>query len=239
MEPQQMLGVLLNMTEQQSQTTEKLLGELKGQIAALALATKVTQNAASSIGQSAASVEQAARNAAPKLQKAAEEAVSEAVGIAVRRALAEASGTTVAAMEEASKPMLNKLSSMAATVNDAEEQLNEATASFGWKWAVIAGGTLAGTLAIFILVAWMAIWLQRFHITELSEQKVQLQGEIAQLQEQADMLAKKGGRIKLTKCGGPLCIEASSNQGKGAPEWTGSWKNNENGAALVIPRGYL
>jgi len=238
MEPQQMLGVLLNMTEQQSQTTEKLLGELKGQIAALAVATKVTQHAASSVGQSAVSVEQAARNAAPALQKAAEEAVGEAVGIAVRRALADASGTAVAVMEEASRPMLNKLSSMAAAVNDAEDQLNEATASFGWKWIMIAGGTLAGTLAVFMLAAWMAVSLQRFQVTELGEQKTQLQGEIAQLQERADMLAKKGGRIKLAKCGGRLCIEASSNQGKEAPEWTGPWKNNENGATLVIPRGY-
>lgn len=39
MDTQQMLGVLLNTTEQQSQTTDKLLAALQGQIDALSGAT--------------------------------------------------------------------------------------------------------------------------------------------------------------------------------------------------------
>jgi hypothetical protein len=246
MQTQEMLAALLNTSEQQSRTTEKLLVELKGQIAALAVATKVTQNAASSVGQCAASVEQAASNAAPALQKAAEQAVGAAVDIALKRALESASSVAAAVIDDAARPTLEQLSSVAAKAQQAEQQLNKAAASFGWKWAAIAGGALALTLATFMLVAWMSIWLQRFQVTELAEQKTQLQGEIAQLQTQVAVLAKKGARIKLAKCGARLCIEASSDQGKGegngegqgGPGWSGPWKNGENGAALVIPNGY-
>jgi hypothetical protein len=92
----------------------------------------------------------------------------------------------------------------------------------------------------------MSIWLQRFQVTELAQQKAQLQGEVAHLQTQVALLAKKGGRIKLATCAGRLCIEASSDQGKGegkgrskdVPEWSGPWKDKENGVALVIPNGY-
>lgn len=244
MDAQEMLGALLHTSEQQSRTAEKLLIELRGQIAALAVAAKVTQNAASSVGQCAASVEQAARNAAPALQQAAQDAVGAAVDSAIRRALEHASGAAVAVIDEAARPMLEQLSSVAAKAQHAEQQLHQATGSFGWKWAMIAAGTLASTLAAFMLVAWMAIWLQRFQVTELAGQKAQLQSEVAQLQAQVAVLAKKGARIKLARCGGRLCIEASSDQGKGpdqgkgGPEWTGSWKNNQNGAPLVIPNGY-
>lgn len=44
MDVQQMLGVLLNTTEQQSQATDKLLAALKGQIETLNPATQATQN---------------------------------------------------------------------------------------------------------------------------------------------------------------------------------------------------
>jgi hypothetical protein len=246
MEAQETLAKLLNTSEQQGRTAEKLLVELKGQIAALAVATKVTQNAASSVGQCAASVEQAARNAAPALQKAAEDAVGAAVDMAIKRALEDASDAAAAVIDAAARATLDQLSGMAAQAQQAEQQLNKATASFGWKWAALAGGALALTLTSFMLVAWMSIWLQRFQVTELAEQKTQLQGDVARLQTQVAALAKKGARIKLATCGGRLCIEASGDQGKGegkghgkgGTEWRGPWKDKESGAALVIPNGY-
>src|SRR5260363_186502 len=46
-------------------------------------------------------------------------------------------------------------------------------------------------------------------------------------------------KMVILNWGGRLCIEASRNQGKGAERWKGAnWRNEENGAALVIPRGY-
>lgn len=235
---QRRLDALLDISAQHSQNSEKLLVELKGQIAALAVASKITQNAAASVGQAAAAVEQAARNAAPALLQATGAAVGTAVGDAVAHALAGASNTAVADINLAAKPMLKDLSGIAAAARDAEAKLQRATASFGWKWVAIAGATLLCTLTVFMLVAWLGIWLQRFQVTELAAEKGQLQADIAQLQAQVTMLEQKGGRIKLARCGNRLCIEASSNQGANYPEWSGPWRNNVNGAPMVIPRGY-
>ena len=228
---QQMLGVLLNVTEQQSQATEKLLLELKGQIAALGMAAKVTQHAA-------ASVEQAAKNAGPSLHKAA----GEAVGLAVMSALAGASGTAVAAMEDASRPILVKLSNVAAAVGNAEERLNGATASFGWKWTVIAGGTLICTLGVFMAFGWAMVGWQRYEVERLNEQKIQLLGAVADLKDQVDILEKKGGKIKFNRCGSDnrLCVEITPSQGKDVTQtdFQGSWQSSDGKKRFVIPKGY-
>jgi peptidoglycan hydrolase CwlO-like protein len=234
MDTQQMLGVLLHTTEQQSQTTEKLLGVLQGQIEALNAATLAAQKAASTVGQSAATVEQAARNAAPAIQKAA----GEAVGVAVRDSLAGASQTASVALETAVRPILGKLSDVVQAAGEAEGKLNAAAASFGWKWAAITSIIGAGAIATVLAVAWGAAWYQRHQIEQLAEQKAQLQADISELQENVAKLEKRGGKIVFNTCGGRLCIEASSNQGEGLTDWRGPWKNEQNGAALVIPRGY-
>ena len=54
----------------------------------------------------------------------------------------------------------------------------------------------------------------------------------------AEALAKKGARIKMTDCGGRLCIVASKNQGEGASDWHGNWNNAQTGQTFVIPQGY-
>src|SRR5471032_1585750 len=66
-----------------------------------------------------------------------------------------------------------------------------------------------------------------------------LRSEKAELEASIADLSKRGGKIKFNTCGGRLCIEASSNQGETAPKWEGAaWHNEQNGVALVIPRGY-
>ncbi len=82
------------------------------------------------------------------------------------------------------------------------------------------------------LVAYAALAWPLRQVQTLRAEKAQLQADVA-------MLEKRGGKIVMLSCGGRLCIEASSNQGKGAEHWKGAnWRNEENGAALVIPRGY-
>lgn len=222
MDAQQMLGVLLNTTEQQSHTTEKLLAALKGQVEALNAATQAAQRAASTVGQSAATVEQAARNAAPAIQKAA----GEAIGVAVRDSLAGASETAANALREATGPVVGNLSSVVQSASEAEASLKNAGQWFAWKWVAVAAGGLAGVC----LVAYASLWWQIHQIESLSEQKAELEANVA-------MLEKRGGKIKIQNCGGRLCIEVSTNQGQGQNDWRGLWKG-ENGTPLVIPKGY-
>ena len=58
------------------------------------------------------------------------------------------------------------------------------------------------------------------------------------MQVQVSELAKKGGRIKLSDCGGRLCIVASKNQSATVSDWHGPWNNDKTGQTFVIPNGY-
>ena len=224
MDAQQMLGVLLNTTEQQSQTTDKLLAALKGQIDALNAATQAAQEAAST-------VEQAARNASPAIQKAA----GEVMVVAVRDSFAGVSQTASAALEAAVKPILGKLSGVVQAAGEAEGSLRNAGAWFAWKWVAVAAGGLVGVC----LVAYASLAWEMHQVESLGEQKAALQADVFKLQAGVADLEKRGGRIGMNKCDGRLCIEASSNQGSGAEDWKGAnWSNTKTGVQLIIPRGY-
>jgi hypothetical protein len=102
---------------------------------------------------------------------------------------------------------------------------------------LLAFSAAAGGIVAVLLVGWLSIGWQRGQIDALSEQKTALESDIAELQANVAALNKKGGRIKLSECGGRLCIEASTNQGKDMADWHGPWKSAQ-GVPLVIPRGY-
>jgi hypothetical protein len=105
--------------------------------------------------------------------------------------------------------------------------------------ALLAGSAAAGGIAAVLLVGWLAVWWERHEIDSLSEQKIELQNDVAELQASVAVLEKKGGRIKLRGCGGRLCIESNSDQGEGAEKLAASnWSDEETGVSLVIPKGY-
>lgn len=227
MDAQQMLGVLLNTTEQQSQTTEKLLAALAAQIAALNASSKSTQ-------QAAAAVDQAARNVAPAIQQAAGGAIDKAV----RDSLAGAAGTAAAALNEAAKPVLGKLAGVVQAAGEAEGKLKTAGQWFAWKWVAVAAGGMAGVC----MVAYVALAWQLHQVSALGEEKAALKAEVIELQAGVAALAKKGGRIKIGTCGPDdrLCVEVAHNQGKAASQkdFKGSWRNDDGKQQFIIPKGY-
>ena len=222
MDVKQMLGVLLNTTEQQSQTTEKLLAALKGDIEGLNAATHETQNAASLISQSAG-------NAAQTVQKA----VKEAVGDSMVNCMDGVSQTASMALETALVPILRKLSDLVTKADEAEEKLTRATASFGWKWAATASMLTVGAVVIALGLLWAIVDYQRGEVESLMAEKAQLKADVA-------ILEKKGGRIKLNQCGpsGRLCVEITTNQGDGKGAFYGAWQDASASRDFVIPKGY-
>lgn len=227
MDAQQMLGVLLNTTEQQSQTTEKLLAALAAQIAALNASSKSTQ-------QAAAAVDQAARNVAPAVQQAAGGAIDKAV----RDSLAGAAGTAAAALNEAAKPVLSKLAGVVQAAGEAEGKLKTAGQWFAWKWVAVAGGGMAGVC----LVAYVALAWQLHQVSALGEEKAALKAEVIELQAGVAALAKKGGRIRLDQCGpdSRLCVAIAPVQGnaESQKDFKGSWQSNDGKQQFAIPKGY-
>ena len=205
------------------------------QIDALNAATQAAQKAASTVGLSAATVEQAARNAAPAIQKAA----GEVMWVAVRDSLAGASQTASAALEAAVKPILGKLSGVVQAAGEAEGSLRNAGAWFAWKWVAVAVGGLAGVC----LVAYASLAWELHQVSSLRDDQAALTADIAQMQANADALAKKGRRITLSSCPDSagverLCIPVSTNQGKGYENYTAPFSNAKTGEQFVIPKGY-
>ena len=64
---------------------------------------------------------------------------------------------------------------------------------------------------------------------------------MAELQANVAALEKRGGRIRLDKCGpdGRLCVEIARDQGSGGQvPYAGSWQSSDKQRQYVIPRGY-
>ena len=109
---------------------------------------------------------------------------------------------------------------------------------FSYRWIVIAGLTLALLSELGFGLLWASLTWQRHELSGLLEQKAALAADIAEMQVNAAALAKKGARIKITDCGGRLCIIASKHQSNDAPDWHGIWNNAQMGQTMVIPNGY-
>lgn len=222
MDQTQLLGTLLSLVEEQTETNGQLQTALKAQIIALAEATKVAN-------QTVDAVKQAAKDVNPAVKIGVEKAVISAVG----DSLSGIADETKMALDDTLKPIIGDLAGAARSANQVEEKLNRVKDSFGWKWALVVGGTALALVAVMSLFAWSSIWYQRYQIEQLSAQKTALTNEVAKLQVNVDQLAKQGGKITLVDCGGRLCIETTSNN-------PGTWtrKDGELTIPLTIPRGY-
>jgi len=217
MDPQKMLGILLHTTEQQSQTTDKLLAELRNHVAALEAATK------------------SAKDASPAIQKA----VGEAARKAVADSLSEAPKTSLEAFKAACQPVFTAMNEATEAVDDAKGQLRSAGAWFSWQVAVIA----AGLVAVAGVLGWAGIAWERHQVAALQEQKAVLQQDVAELDAKVAALAKRGGRIQITSCTDSvgverLCVQVSPNQGKGYEQYKAPFSNSTSGAQFVVPQGY-
>lgn len=129
MDQSQKLAILLTMAEEQTAANAALQAELKAQIAALTRATQAANLAVDA-------VKQAANGVQPAVKSGAEQAVKAGVGASLK----DVGDETKAALENALKPMVGGLADATRSANDVETKLNRATASFGWKWALLAGG---------------------------------------------------------------------------------------------------
>jgi hypothetical protein len=105
---------------------------------------------------------------------------------------------------------------------------------FSSKWITLTAAAFVGMSAM----AWASVWWQRQQVNDLTEQKTALEADVAAMQVNVSELAKKGGRIKITDCGGRLCIVASKNQTGSFSDWHGLWNDNKTGQTMVIPNGY-
>ena len=160
MEPQELLGVLLTMTEQQGQTVSTLLESLGAQVVALQKAAVTAQKAAEAVAQSAEDVMQAAQHAMPTRHQA----VADAVIATVETSLADGSVSAAGILDDACRPVVEGLNAGAAAVANAQQNSNKAAASIGSNWGANVIGALVVTLIAFGSAVWLVMTLQRNEI---------------------------------------------------------------------------
>jgi hypothetical protein len=189
MEQSQKLAILLTMTEEQTAANAALQAELTAQIAAL---TRATQAA----NQAVEAVKLAANDVLPAVKSGAAQAVKAGVGASLQYV----GDDTKTALENALKPIIGGLAGAARSANDVEAKLDRVTASFGWKWALLAGGSTLGMIVAALLIAWGSIWYQRSQVEKLVIERDTLQIEVAKLQVGVADWEKRAGRAQLKMC---------------------------------------
>jgi hypothetical protein len=142
----------------------------------------------------------------------------EAVGRTLQQ---EIRSVAVSSMREALKDLQGDIHQARGVVRDLQ-RLSLWRAAWQHVWVAL----------VAIAVTLIAVW---WYVPRVSEMK-DLRAERAQLQASIEDLSRRGGRIVMNTCGGRLCIEASTDQGKSYIDWQGAW--HAHGVPLVIPKGY-
>ncbi len=228
MDPQKQLYGLIAVAEEQQKAVAAAIDDLAKERAALARERAALVQAAAQMAGQAGAVTQAALNAAPTLQKAAGGAVSEAL----RVGLLNLSETATDALDEASKPLLGRMSMATQAASEASGTLADSLSGFRQRLGRVVIGLSAGAVLVVGLSAWGMVAWQRHQVENLQRERQALTGEVEQLRANVAALAKKGGRIKLEVCGPTdrLCVEVASNQG--------TWLDESRTRHFAVPKGY-
>jgi len=155
----------------------------------------------------------------------------------VREAITELQATGVALREGVTQAAGSAIKDSFTGLQGDIERARGAMKWFSYRWMVMVGVSLMGLGALGAGLIWTSLAWQRHEVDGLIEQKEALEADIAEMQVNAAALAKKGARIKITDCGGRLCIVASKNQTGSFSDWHGLW-NDKTGQTMVIPNGY-
>lgn len=174
------------------------------------------------------------RQAGAAVVPAVSQATAAAVEASMKLAFVDIGKPARLALEAAVKPATEQFLVLGQRIQELEAIARRAMSWFSVKWIALTAGAFVAMSAM----AWAAVGWQRIQVSELTAQRAALETDVAEMQANAAVLAKKGGRIKMTDCGGRLCIVASKNQTGSFSEWHGLWNNNKTGETMVIPNGY-
>ena len=197
-------------------------GEIEAMLQKMQAASRAVNAASSEVRQAGAAV-----------VPAVTQATTQAVEASMQSAFVDIAAPARKALEAAVKPVTEQFLGLAQRILQLEAIARRTMTWFSAKWIALTAAGFVGMSAM----AWASVWWQRNAVTELTAQKTALKADIAEMQVNAAAIAKKGGRIKITDCGGRLCIVASKNQTGSFSDWHGLW-NDKTGQTMVIPNGY-
>jgi prefoldin subunit 5 len=154
MDQQDMLGVLMGMTEQQQKAIAEAVEDLKQQTAHL-------------------------DGLAPGLQQA----VQVAVVAALAKGMGDLAQGAETAVKASVVPVLQSLGGVVEAANQAEAKLNKAVAAFGWRWLLLASMSTAGAILALLVTVYAAVWWERTELDSLKAEQATLQENIAKFDQ--------------------------------------------------------
>lgn len=162
---------------------------------------------------------EAIKNASSSLQAATGSAASKAV---------------TESLSQAPKSAVTALNTATGALDEAADKVRNAGAWISWKFALVFA--LAGAAAVAT-----SYTIGRFTLPDRAEIEA-LRLEKAELEASIADLTKRGGKIKLSRCGpdNRLCVRITPKQGlaQGQINFQGSWISNDGVYQFVIPQGY-
>jgi len=171
--------------------------------------------------------ERKALAAAVEAIKNASSSLQTATGSAASKAVTES-------LNQAPKSAATALNTATTALADAADKVRNAGAWISWKFALVFA--LAGAAAVATNYA-----IGRFTLPDLAEIEA-LRSEKAELEANIEDLRKRGGKVKLDRCGptNRLCVEITPSQGadKVQSDFQGSWMSTDGSRRFVIPKGY-
>lgn len=177
-EMQQQLFGLMEMAEGQ----QKAVGAT--------LAALVRQQA--ELGRVVAQLKEAGQGLVPAVEAAA----GTGAEAGIKAELETLAKDAAAALEIATRPVLDRLRGVGAQAEAAEAQLKGAAAWFGWRWVALVGALGAGAIAAVLVAAWGLVWWERSQVEGLQAERARLSGEVAAAQATLDLLDKRTGGVR-------------------------------------------
>jgi hypothetical protein len=174
-------------------------------------------------------------------------AIAEAADKSIQSAMDRALGVTHDAVTRlwsgTTAPAVERIGSVAKMANEMEARIRHAGYRHAWQWTALSALGVLATLVVAV-VGVQQIKAQQTEVqrqqAELTAQRQAFSEEMARMQASVVFLERKGGRIRLNKCGPEqrLCIEVAPDQGNNRGGFRGPWNDAKNERTFVIPRGY-
>jgi hypothetical protein len=207
------------------------------------------QRALSSTTEANEGIRRATADATESLRRTAAEAVP-AIERAADRSIKDSMEHALGLAHDASRlwtsatsPVVERFSTVTQAAHEMELRIRRAGYRHAWQWTALTALGVVATVVVAV-VGVQQLQSQQAEVqrqqAELLVQKTAFSEEMARMQASVTFLEKKGGRVRLDKCGPEqrLCIEVAADQGIGRSNFKGAWFNSDNQKSYVIPKGY-
>lgn len=236
MDPEKRIFELLLLGEEQHKAIKDVLDAIRIEREQLAQEQKLLREIGQTISLRTHEIQETTQEVIPELKNA----LGDVISSSMTQSITDVSREALRAVSVASSPILQNMDKSSQQSETISRMLENAVKNLNHRWIWFCGSVaflgILGVIAIGSLISW---WQHR-DISQLQEQRQILSQDIKDLEKNLAILEKKGGRIRMERCGpnSRLCIEVAPNQGNGIKGYRGPWGYNNNGRSFVIPKGY-